>query len=549
MVLRTPYQDEPKIKSYLARLSISLEARAYGKSQPSTTNPDERSPLRNEDIVWSGTVDTGKEPFVAIRETDVGDEHRILLATWNVSVKLSMPKINIVWLGVNVECLLDRPRIRLQSPMVEFRVSGILGPGKEQIEQLQDPYLLSGVPASVNLLEPLSHDPTLKGLEPKLTASRLSRVQPWDRGIDVSSRVLKPANPSRFPAVPAISSRVHYTRSRNLAGKASLIASLDLETSPFSDENIELAQVTMTLSEGLSEDLVSPRRPGVPWICRPKDVAVYLFRLTLDSSLPDGLSATAAQMVEINVEATVLTSDTCRPKVHMRWKTGVDFSGALNPTFGAPGQSMQRGRRPTSLPVTPGVPNTNTVPVSAREDDEGQLLSPSGPRTRQRATSVGDLGITVTFTAPNTVRVGQPFAWNILVVNGSSRPRRLAITTIPRRRRDWKGHAPKSSTASIGSLYNRDGDTAEAVIDENVLYAMQRNSTVASESQSQVLCLSTDVRIGPLNPGSCVDTKLEFMPLAEGFLQIEAVRVVDVGSGDAVDIRDLPDIVAEERES
>ena len=429
--------------------------------------------------------------------------------------------------------------------MVEFKVLGTLSPGKEQTDQLQDPFLPSGVPASVNLLEPLSHDPTLKGFEPKLTASRLSRVQPWDRGIDVSNRTLKPAIPSRLPAVPAISSRVHYTRSKNLAGKASLIASLDLEISPFSNEDIELTQVTMTISEGVSEDLVSPHRPDGPWTCRPKDVAVYLFRLTLDSSLPDGLSATAAQMVEITIEAAVLASDMSRPKIHMRWKTGVDFSGALNPTFGAPGQSMQRGRRPTSLPVTPGLPNNTTVPVSAREDDIGQPLSPNGPHTRQRATSLSDLGITITFTAPQTARVGQPFSWNVLVLNGSSRPRRLAITAIPRRRRDWKGHALKSSTASIGGVYSKEGDIAEAVVDENLLYAMQRNTSVVSESQSQVLCLSTDVRVGPLNPGSCMDTKLDFMPLAEGFLQIEAVRIVDVTSGDAIDVRDLPDIVVE----
>lgn len=430
--------------------------------------------------------------------------------------------------------------------MLEFKASGLLSPDQEQIRQLQDPYLPSGVPASVNLLEPLRHDPFLQGPEPRLTASRLSRVQPWDRSRNFSNRMLKPAIPSRFPAVPAISSRVHYTRSKNLAGKASLIASLDLETSPFSNEDIELTQVTMTFSEGLSEDLVTPYRPDVPWICRPKDVAVYLFRLTLDSSLPDGLSATAAQMVEITIEATVLASASCRPKIHMRWKTGVDFSGALNPTFGAPGQSMQRGRRPSSLPVTPGLPNSNTVPVSAHEDDEVQPHSPSGPRTRQRAASVSDLGVTVTFTAPHAVRVAHPFTWNVLVVNGSSRPRKLAITAIPKRKRDWKGHAPKSSTASIGGIHSREGDTAEAVVDENILYAMQHNTIGASESQSQVLCLSTDVRIGPLNPGSCVDTNLEFMPLAKGFLQIEAVRIVDVISGDGVDIRDLPDIVAED---
>ena len=429
--------------------------------------------------------------------------------------------------------------------MIEFKAVAILSPGQDQIKQLQDPYLPSGVPASANLLEPLSHDPNLEGLEPRLPASRLSRVQPLNRGLAVNNRILKTAHPSRFPAVPALSSRVHYTRSKNHAGKASLVASLDLEASPFSNENIELEKVSMTLSEGSTEDLIGTHKP-VPWICQSKDLAVYLFRLTLNNSFPDGPSATAAQMVEISIDATVLVSETCRPKIHMRWKTGVDFSAALNPVFGAPGQSMQRNRRPTSLPVTPGLPNNNTVPVSAREDDEAAPLSPNGPRTRQRAASVSDLGVTVTFTAPQTVRIGVPFKWDILVLNGSSRPRKLAIMAIPRRRRDWKGHVPKSSTASIGGVHHKEGDTADAVVDENMLYAMQRNTVIGTESQSQVLCLSTEIKIGPLSPGACVDAKLDFVPLAKGFLRIEAVRVVDVVSGDAVDVRDLPDIFAED---
>ena len=440
---------------------------------------------------------------------------------------------------------IDRPRIRLQSPMIEFKAVGVLSPGGEQSKYLQDPLLPSGVPTSINLLEPLSNDPALKGSEPRLTASRLSRVQPMSRNLDVSNRTLRSARPSRFPAVPAISSRVHYTRSKNHAGKASLVASLDLETSPFSNENIELGELSMLLSEGITEDLVGPHK-SIPWICRPKDFAVFLFRLTLNSSLPDGPSATAAQMVEVSIDATVLVSESCRPKIQMRWKTGVDFSAALNPTYGAPGQSMQRNRRPTSLPMAPHAANNNTVPVSAREDDEVVPTSPNGPPTRQRATSVSDLGITVTFSAPDQIRVGERFQWDVLVLNGSTRPRRLTIMAIPKRKRDWKGHAPKSSTASVGGVYHQDSATAEAIVDENLLYAMQRNTMAGLESQSQVLCLSTEVKIGPLSPGSCVEAKLEFIPLAKGVLHIEAVRVVDMGSGDAIDIRDLPDIVAQD---
>ena len=49
----------------------------------------------------------------------------------------------------------------------------------------------------------------------------------------------------------------------------------------------------------------------------------------------------------------------------------------------------------------------------------------------------------------------------------------------------------------------------------------------------------------PLNPDCCLHTELNFLPLALGHLQIEAVRVIDVASNDFVDVRDLPNIVAE----
>jgi len=36
------------------------------------------------------------------------------------------------------------------------------------------------------------------------------------------------------------------------------------------------------------------------------------------------------------------------------------------------------------------------------------------------------------------------------------------------------------------------------------------------------------------------------LPLARGYLPLEAVRLIDVVSNETIDIRDLPDIVAKE---
>lgn len=37
------------------------------------------------------------------------------------------------------------------------------------------------------------------------------------------------------------------------------------------------------------------------------------------------------------------------------------------------------------------------------------------------------------------------------------------------------------------------------------------------------------------------------LPLTTGYLELEAVRLIDSASNEAIDIRDLPDIVAEEK--
>ena len=47
-----------------------------------------------------------------------------------------------------------------------------------------------------------------------------------------------------------------------------------------------------------------------------------------------------------------------------------------------------------------------------------------------------------------------------------------------------------------------------------------------------------------LAPDSCFSAKLILLSLAQGYSQVEAIRVSDVVTNEFTDIRDLPDIVA-----
>lgn len=430
--------------------------------------------------------------------------------------------------------------------MIDFHAYASIRPDEMAVQQLRDPYLQSGVPAAFNLLEPLSHDPVLQGPVPRLAASRLSLVQPLNRnmGRPEVNTYRSPVN--TFRAVPPLSTRIHYIKSKNNGRNASLVASLDIETAPFSSDSIELKSVRVTLTEGASVDLVAREMPK-PWICRPKDIAVYLFRLTLNSILPDGVSPSAAQTVAIEIDATILISDTSKPTISMRWKTGVDFSAALNPIYGAPGQSMQRSRRPSSLAMRSSSSQGNgALSISAQtENQDTQSQSSTESLHRQRALSVSDLGVTITFAAPPIVDMGKPFTWSIVVINGSRRPRRLKIVVIPTsQRRRENSHSSQASAVVQSDSHDGFGD--KPVIEQQVFRDLRQDTKSGLDGAPQILCLDSDLQLESLSPGASVDAELRFIALAAGALAIAAVRVTDMVSGDAVDVRDLPDVICKE---
>ena len=429
--------------------------------------------------------------------------------------------------------------------MIDIKALAVIKPSGDVDAQASDRYMQSFVPSSYNILEPLSDDPALRGVKPRLTAARLARIPLHRASSNQGSLIRKTANRS-FRALPVMSTRVHYTRSKNNGGKASLVSSLDIEISPFSNEDVEIASVQMSLPEGFSADLVSPHLSRA-WLHHPKDIAVYLFNLILDSQVGDGASINPAQTVDIAIDAIVHVSEACRPMISMRWKTGVDFPAALNPTYGAPGQSMQRQRRPTSLPFNTTLTTAGGSTLPALEADLPPEDLTSQPKSRQRAVSVSDLGVTVTFTAPRLAVVGEILKWSILVYNGSGRPRRLGLTALPKRKRDFKGHLSKPSTSStLANVRSTKEDVADLKVDENLLYAMQKNGASSNETPWQVVSLTTEIRLGSLNPGACADVEMEFLPLSKGPLQLEAIRLTDLTSGDISEIRDLPDIISEE---
>ena len=442
--------------------------------------------------------------------------------------------------------------------MITFKPVAILWPHHPSSRELpRDPYLPECAPQSINLLDSLKSDPILRGVEPRLPAFRLSRTGSTAADLSSRHRTITVAAQRPFRAIPAIQAKVRYTRSKGGGGKPAIIASLDIETSPFFDNDVTITIVDVMLSEGSAEDLASNHALTLPMTCRPRDNQVFLFRLTPNGNSSDG-SNSDPRTLDVKIYATVFVSDLCRPRIEMRWKAGVDFSTALNPSYGTPNQPMQRDKRPASLPVPP-VPAKNTIVHGVSRAAEPQSEADLSPN-RSRSNSVNNLSITITFTAPKDVHVGVPFSWDVFVVNRSSIPRKLAMMVIPDgKRSEISGQLSKPSSSSAGDP--KEMVNADPILDETRLFAMQKNT---ANDAVQIVSLSTDVKIGYvilqiistrntdglqrlLNPGCCRNTELKFLPLAKGVLSVDAVRIIDVVTNEFVLIRDLPDIVAQER--
>ena len=345
----------------------------------------------------------------------------------------------------------------------------------------------SGVPTSINLLESIQDEPALKGIVPRLPALRLSRINITDLDPPPTERELSVLPQPDFPAIPAITTKIRYSRVNAVAGIPTIMAFIDIETGKFSDHDVCIESVQMRLSEGSSEGLCEGIESMLPMTCRPRDNPTFLFRLVARGPLSDVSNPNLnSRTIDISIEANVLTNESCRPRIKMRWRAGVDISATLNPTFHFPTQPLQRSKRPTSITLS-----------HALSHDIETLGSSQGLRSQdayrqERAVSVSELGISVTFTGPDDIFVGEPFCWDIFVVNRSSKPRKLAIAVIPKiKNEDMRTQLSKSSNSSTRA--KRDARIAEAVTDENLLYAMQRS---ASKDAVQIVSLSNEVRIG-----------------------------------------------------
>ncbi|ESZ92214.1 hypothetical protein SBOR_7401 [Sclerotinia borealis F-4128] len=521
VVLQTPYFDERSLRSYLNRLIINVEAQVIN------ANTEHQDSSAGRELIYKGSVQDTDEPLIVVQGSDEADDAN------------NDGHILLIW---KLSAFLARPRLRLQSPSVVFAATAKLK-ATEQVDTntLRQEYLPSQVPSGLNLLEAFSGDQYLKGIKPRLSALRVARVAPAAQIARDLARPLKNISRQSIKAYPAINACVRYTRPNGTPNNTSIIASLDVDITPFVNCDIILTDLHIKVHGGEVQGL--NQIPGLilPINCRPQDDISFLYRI-----LPDDIDATnksQIRAIDISITATANVNAVCKPQIIMQWSTSLDFTPPINNGFGQPTKPIQRAHRPSALSIGATFDSIPTISSLAINHPDALPIVESTPTSRphhRHQNSVPDFGVTMTFSSPSTSPIypGHPFIWSIFIVNRSDRPRKLALLVLPKRRRT-EARITRPPSAGHGSA-RRDPKVADAVLDDNIIYAMQRNSAMES---SEVVCLSTDTRVGPLAPLACYEVELKFMALKEGIVGVEAVRVVDLGTQEHVDIKDLPTIV------
>ena len=254
------------------------------------------------------------------------------------------------------------------------------------------------------------------------------------------------------------------------------MASLDLEVAYITGCQLTINDVRLSLRGGdvkpVSDenDLKHTHYPG--------DQLTSLYVVTPDLAA-DGtpLLGSEGHLLSVEIKAKVLVSEDCQPLVTIRWQTVVDFHAEQN-------TALVKAAHRLSNPLA-SMSKHPPADQAFTHESEGQ------PAEKPRDDPIH---VTLTLSGPPWVTMGKVFNWNVFIVNRSDKTRKLAILVIPKRRREHDRLRPLSSSSSIAGYNSERKDSlVNAVVDENIIYARQRN---ARTETADLICLTTDVRIG-----------------------------------------------------
>lgn len=254
------------------------------------------------------------------------------------------------------------------------------------------------------------------------------------------------------------------------------MASLDIEIAHVTGCRVSIDDIEVALQSGWV-DPISDHVQGTSTIHKPGDQITYLYKIRPELTVNGAPRlGSDGHILVLRIKAGVLVSDECRPSISIDWRTPVDFMADHNP-------NLVKAAHRISNPIVHMAKASN--PDALPQDEQSQQVQDAQLKA---------INITLTITGPPRVHINDSFYWDVFIVNRSEKSRKLAVVTIPKRKRDFERHKSQPSTSSAGGQHGDKKDLlANAVADENVVYAKQKN---ARTEVAELICLTTDVRIG-----------------------------------------------------
>ncbi|KAK5120590.1 hypothetical protein LTR85_006246 [Meristemomyces frigidus] len=494
LVLKTP-SGEKEVRELLPGLQIVLAAHATDAVPQGGGNAASAS---------------GKQDLTTV--TISAAESAKLLRVGQQTYVVWTPTLHIPW-----------PRARLQRPAIYFTANLLMSPETtDQHAKPQTDHLTPYEPLPANVLEPLNFDPAFRGKKIYLSEDRITKVAPSGARTKLNEQVVKPirgASKRAFPTMPALFTRMKYSAipdgtvvSLHIESSQVIAGIFDVKcisvhsTRPV-DSSTALARVgdgsgTSTTADSMLQNLTDVTFPVQ---MQAGDETVLLYHLksqNVDNAAPSQTTLCVA------IQATAALEQGSQIDLD------IAFQSQVSPGKSAPERTYNWAR-----------------PLSASSSQKPRQSTQSDP---QPASIVGagkheNVGSGVTFylTAPRSTHQGQDMPLNIKCINKSSKPRRFAV--LPLHRRSMQATPPAHSSMD-------DADLVAGIFSAPIL---QR------EKAADVFCDTPDVRIGPVPPGACFETEMNFhVVLASGVLDLGTISIVDLDTKQRVDVTELPDVIA-----
>ncbi|GAB7365542.1 hypothetical protein MBLNU230_g6614t1 [Neophaeotheca triangularis] len=381
------------------------------------------------------------------------------------------------------------PRVRLQRPAIYFTASVAFDDAAAtNTQRVQPTYLKSYEPLPANVLEPLKFEPSLSGSDVYLPEDRITKISPNESQSEERLRSIRGATKRAFPTVPALFSRLRYSRLAE-----SVLVSLHLETAHVIAGTVTIEDVSL---EAAGFHLRQLNATTWPKTTHPGDELIIVFQaeaLREDYASQD----TSPAKVTVHVLATAKLDQGSHVNLDICWHNQAD----LSPADSQPEYKWTRPLSGVSIP-------SNAVRKSS--DSEVKRVS-------------SDTGMTFSIKGPPSTTRGEEFSLRIQCINNSNRARRFSLAIAPNRQSE--------------PIFQSSGADANTGSGDSSILETRKNLP-------DVLPLDADIRIGPLPAGACYETQLRLRAMKIGVLDLGVLRIFDADSRRMINVADLPDVVA-----